>query len=173
MTFEDLQGFLGSHNFQRFHYWVQHAKCTWSSYNLHCYYLPLIQFVFSKIIPNKMPIILIKDQVLNFCRPGSILLGISWCKSFRPQTLRRQNKHRAESWILSKRSLTVKPVVLYLNLQLTRNYALSRDDVIISIDALIVAPHRDFRSHPLIAQKHVCPIYYDRQSFKNSDNAMK
>ena len=75
-----------------------------------------------------LPIILIKDQVLNFCRPGSILLGISWCKSFSPQTLHRQNKH-AESWILSKRSLTVKPVVFYLNPAVTRNYALSRPDL--------------------------------------------
>ena len=31
-----------------------------------------------------LPIILIKDHVLNFCRLGSILLGISWCKSFSP-----------------------------------------------------------------------------------------
>ena len=78
--------------------------------------------------PPFLPIILIKDQVLNFCRPGSILLGISWCKSFSPQTLHRQNKH-AESWILSKRSLTVKPVVFYLKPAVTRNSALSRPDL--------------------------------------------
>ena len=72
-----------------------------------------------------LPIIPIKDHVLNFCRPGSILLGISWCKSFSLQTLHRQNKQSAESWILSKCSLTVKPVVFYLNLAMTRNFALS------------------------------------------------